>query len=129
MQGYGGGDEVRLFQKHFEGSCIALGVGKNRPAIASRILQQRGVRRLEDRETITSSHADAKSDSQSGTSLEPPLGVAILDDGLQASGVYTLSLLLHSWIVCLLSSAHHPCSSSSKLSHLQNRETNAYASD
>ena len=106
MQGYRGGDEVRLLQKHLEDTPANFGVGPNRAKVALSILQQQ----VGERANRPVSIATQKPKS---CVWEEITGVAILDDGMQVyAGLISYSVVLSTAVFCLssLKLAHVACS-------------------
>eukprot|EP00897_Mesotaenium_endlicherianum_P006014 jgi/Mesen1/5440/ME000271S04467 len=86
-RGYGGGDEVRLLQQQLQSTPVAIGVGPDRALAAHKILMRRGV-----------VGAGKPCSSPLPVECTPlrrappsdtcgPVGVAILDDGMQHLGL------------------------------------------
>lgn len=78
FQGYGGADEAKMLQRQLQGTSTKIGVGANRVATAVRFIDQYG---------FTSSHATFEKlfpeEKTEFLSSNDPIGVAILDDGMQ----------------------------------------------
>eukprot|EP00898_Chlorokybus_atmophyticus_P001484 jgi/Chlat1/2336/Chrsp17S02619 len=72
-RGYAGGDEAMELQHRLQNAGVAVGIGADRYAIASKLLRQQGTA------LQTGFHADCGSKSQ----VSPSMHVAILDDGFQ----------------------------------------------
>ncbi|KAH8933798.1 hypothetical protein BDL97_18G048400 [Sphagnum fallax] len=76
MQGYGGGDEVRLLQKHLQGTSAKFGVGPNRALLALSILHQQAV---QNGSTFGADWSKQNKSKEAGEDV----GIVILDDGMQ----------------------------------------------
>ncbi|CAH9083578.1 unnamed protein product [Cuscuta europaea] len=75
-RGYGGEDEVKMLERHLQGTPAKIGVGANRAAIASIYFQRYGCidpKGSLNHETLSSGNI----------SYGDKIGVAILDDGMQ----------------------------------------------
>ncbi|CAM6129779.1 unnamed protein product [Calypogeia fissa] len=84
-RGYAGGDEARLLQNHFEGSCARVGVGPNRAAIARSILEEHGITDISEREQLAECIEPSFGEQ---LPIHHPrghgkVGVVLLDDGMQ----------------------------------------------
>lgn len=81
-RGYAGGDESKMLRRRLADTTTKLGIGANRAAVASSMLQKYGYVNPCDafpREKLSS----ARSPVVTGPSDK--IGVAILDDGMQAA--------------------------------------------
>ncbi|CAH9052564.1 unnamed protein product [Cuscuta epithymum] len=76
LQGYGGEDEVKMLERHLQGTPAKIGVGANRAAIASIYFQRYGY--IDPRGSLN--HETLSSEN---ISCGDKIGVAILDDGMQ----------------------------------------------
>jgi tetraacyldisaccharide 4'-kinase len=74
-RGYGGGDEVRLLQKHLQGTSAKFGVGPNRALLALSILHQQAV---QNGSTFGADWSKQNKSKEAGEDV----GIVILDDGL-----------------------------------------------
>ncbi|CAL0301823.1 unnamed protein product [Lupinus luteus] len=72
-RGYGGGDEIKMLQRHLLGTPIKLGVGANRAAVACHFIQKYGYI-----DTRKSSWYEKQDSLDSGK-----IGVVVLDDAMQ----------------------------------------------
>ncbi|CAK9868533.1 unnamed protein product [Sphagnum jensenii] len=75
-RGYGGGDEVRLLQKHLQGTSAKFGVGPNRALLALSILHQQAV---QNGSTFGADWSKQNKSKEAGEDV----GIVILDDGMQ----------------------------------------------
>lgn len=80
LQGYAGGDEVKMIQRHLSGTPTRIGVGANRSATATSIFRQHGYMKFN-----STLFAEKQSSTQhlrlaSGNN---EVALAILDDGMQ----------------------------------------------
>lgn len=97
-QGYGGADEAKMLQRHFNGTSAKIGVGSNRAATASCFLNKYG--RM-DHSIICSRRLF--SENNIGSPLDSSkIGVAILDDGMQVTNSF-----LSRHLSCLRLFCHH----------------------
>ncbi|KAK8458511.1 hypothetical protein SEVIR_3G392600v4 [Setaria viridis] len=78
-RGYAGGDEPKMLRRRLSDTSAKIGVGANRAAVASSMLQKYGY--IHHSETF---HADKKLSAISKLESSK-IGVAILDDGMQAA--------------------------------------------
>jgi tetraacyldisaccharide 4'-kinase len=86
MQGYGGGDEVRLLQKHLQGTPAKFGVGPHRALLALSILHQQAV---QNGSTFGADWSKQNKSKEAGDDV----GIVILDDGMQVCSPLFLSHL------------------------------------
>lgn len=75
-QGYGGADEAKMLQRHFDGTSVKIGMGANRAATATSFLHRHGFISPFD---ITCLEKPATKSPV----VSDKIGVAILDDGMQ----------------------------------------------
>jgi tetraacyldisaccharide 4'-kinase len=84
LQGYAGGDESKMLQRRLADTTTKLGIGANRAAVASSMLQKYGY--VDPCEAFLQEKlSSAPSRVVNGTSAK--IGVAILDDGMQVSSI------------------------------------------
>lgn len=74
-RGYGGGDEVRLLQKHLQGTPAKFGVGPHRALLALSILHQQAV---QNGSTFGADWSKQNKSKEAGDDV----GIVILDDAL-----------------------------------------------
>lgn len=72
LQGYAGGDESRMLQRRLSDTSAKIGVGANRAAVASFMLQKYGYIHHHSADTFCNNNLESGQ-----------IGVAILDDGMQ----------------------------------------------
>ncbi|KAI3496949.1 hypothetical protein L1887_39327 [Cichorium endivia] len=75
-RGYGGADEAKMLQRHFDGTSVKIGVGANRAAIATSFLHRYGF--INPRDIVC-----FKKQIKERRIVTDKIGVAILDDGMQ----------------------------------------------
>ncbi|KAL8195566.1 hypothetical protein R6Q57_025969 [Mikania cordata] len=75
-RGYGGADEAKMLQRHFNGTSVKIGVGANRAAIASSFLHRYGY-------ICSIDVACFEQPAPKTQVVSDKIGVAILDDGMQ----------------------------------------------
>lgn len=100
LQGYAGGDEARMLQRHLLGKSANVGVGTNRAATAAAFIEKYGYRDPRTSECLKGDSNDQKLGEPAGSygqirsnhSCEE-IGAAILDDGMQVHQ-YILGLQL-----------------------------------
>ena len=79
-QGYGGGDEVNMLQRHLHGTPTKVGVGANRAAVAFEFIQKYGY--VDTRQSLW--YDKLCLDWKVPGCLEPEkVGVVVLDDAMQ----------------------------------------------
>lgn len=82
LQGYAGGDESKMLRRRLADTSTKIGIGANRAAVASSMLQKYGY--------VNPCDAFPQEKLPSGcnqvvTGTREKIGVAILDDGMQAA--------------------------------------------
>lgn len=80
LQGYAGGDEVKMIQRHLSGTPTRIGVGANRSATAASIFRQHGYMKFHS--TLFAGKLSSTQHLRL-TSGNDKVAVAILDDGMQ----------------------------------------------
>ncbi|XP_071740237.1 probable tetraacyldisaccharide 4'-kinase, mitochondrial [Rutidosis leptorrhynchoides] len=75
-EGYGGADEARMLERHFDGTSVKVGVGANRATTAASFIHRYGLI------CPTEASCFEKPIPESGV-VSDKIGVAILDDGMQ----------------------------------------------
>lgn len=78
MQGYGGADEAKMLQRHFNGTSVKIGVGANRAATAASFLHKHGF-------VYPLDIVSFKKHIPERRIVSDKIGVAILDDGMQVN--------------------------------------------
>jgi tetraacyldisaccharide 4'-kinase len=77
-QGYAGGDEPKMLRRRLSDTSAKIGVGANRTAVASSMLQEYGfIHHFQT--TCAEKKLSSACELESGSRI----GVAILDDGMQ----------------------------------------------
>src|ERR1044072_9410626 len=99
-QGYGGGDEVNMLQRHLLGTPTKFGVGANRATVASHLIKKYGyvdIRR-------SSWHEKQKLECTVQNSLDSEkIGVVVLDDAMQVIQlILSLTLLAYYLVIFFL---------------------------
>lgn len=79
-QGYAGGDEAKMLERHLSLTSARIGVGANRRATAASVFRKYGYIELLDTSLLEKSKT---SDSLFLKSEKQRIGFAILDDGMQ----------------------------------------------
>lgn len=72
-QGYAGGDEARMLQRHLLGRSVKIGIGSNRAATAASFIEKFG---------YIDPHKAVRCHSQS-----EQIGAVIMDDGMQVTQI------------------------------------------
>lgn len=96
-QGYGGGDEVNMLQRHLLGTPTKFGVGANRAAVACHFIKKYG-------------YVDARKSSWyekvHGCLDSEKIGVVVLDDAMQVMQLFSslppffvFDLLFHDFLI------------------------------
>ncbi|KAL7583097.1 hypothetical protein Lser_V15G45143 [Lactuca serriola] len=75
-RGYGGADEAKMLQRHFNGTSVKIGVGANRAATAASFLHKHGF-------VYPLDIVSFKKHIPERRIVSDKIGVAILDDGMQ----------------------------------------------
>lgn len=89
-QGYGGGDEVNMLQRHFLGTPTKFGVGPNRAAVANQFIQKYGYIDIRKSSWYEKQNRDGK--VQNSLDSEK-IGVVVLDDAMQVAQLFPLVLI------------------------------------
>ncbi|KAK1430948.1 hypothetical protein QVD17_14087 [Tagetes erecta] len=80
-RGYGGADEAKMLQRHFNGTSVKIGVGANRAATAASFLNKHGF-------IYPFDIACFEESVQKSRVVSEKIGVAILDDGMQHKSMF-----------------------------------------
>lgn len=94
VQGYGGGDEVKMLQRQLRGTSARIGVGANRVATAVRFLEQYGFK------SSRATFGDRLFSEDGSESRNDQIGVAILDDGMQVNTCFFLESCIVAQLSC-----------------------------
>lgn len=79
-RGYGGGDEVNMLQRHLLGTPTKFGVGANRAAVASSLIQKYGYIDIRNSSLYEKQNHDQKAQNYLDSEK---IGVVVLDDAMQ----------------------------------------------
>lgn len=99
FQGYAGGDEAKMLQRHLLGRPVKIGIGANRAAIAASFLRKYGY--VDPRSNTCSYRISLDQRLQSHCNSEK-IGAAILDDGMQVTTLFAFLLTLLGFSSCLV---------------------------
>lgn len=94
LQGYGGGDEVNMLQRHLLGTSTKFGVGAKRAVVASHLIQKYGYIDIRKSSLYEKQNLNWKAHNSLDSEK---IGILVLDDAMQVKSNTSLS---HTTLVC-----------------------------